>query len=656
LPNSPAATVRKSGDTSLISCNRDNHRKTHIRSAWTAEWVAFGAQAPYHHQTDVLANRGLGFLAFPFTKGSAMNARLPLLAFALGLLLSPSTQAAPVPSDPKNQSGPTVALQVKSIDEFTDRLKTTMKSFLPEAPYKEFEKEMQDKIDALKGIDTKRPFAVYAVLGDGLFQGDFAKSSLVALVPVTGEKEFLELIAKKELPVEKEGDVYVVTLPNFPLKPALRFIKGYAFISISGEKLDPRLLLEPQDVIDAKETAAAVLRVRVDRIPQNLKQNAVEFVAEEFEAIKKLEVGAPERDLGVLVLDIGLRWLKLGIDDGKELIVRADLDAKTGAFLIEKSIEAKPGSALAKTYAKWKPTTNEFAGLVGPDAAAHVFAQAPLYSDELREAAGKFGEVLGKMAQWTIGNGAPPEVRTAVTECFAALGRTVKDDRLDLAAALRGPDKNDQYTAIGAVSAKDTAAFEKALKDLLKVAPKEVTDKVKIDAFKVGDVSVHEIVVGDELPPEAQKIFTKSSVFIAFAPNAVYASFGAQAREALKEAVLAKRSPKPAPIVAIEFSGKRLLPLIKKTKAPLDGPEGDFLKRLTAKDRINVYSIKCEGGERFVVRMEYGYLPIMGYFLVGRSSEKAFQQVAPQAVPAAPIIEKKPVEEKKVEEKKPEKK
>ena len=98
------------------------------------------------------------------------------------------------------------------------------------------------------------------------------------------------------------------------------------------------------------------------------------------------------------------------------------------------------------------------------------------------------------------------------------------------AVVLRGPDKNDQYTAIGAISAKDTAALEKAIKEALKAAPKEVTDRVKLDSFKLDGVSVHEIVVGDELPPEAQKIFTKSSVYIAFTSNAIYASFGAQAK------------------------------------------------------------------------------------------------------------------------------
>jgi hypothetical protein len=586
-----------------------------------------------------------------------MNARLPLLAFAFGLLLSLSTQAAPVPSDPKNQSGPTVALQVKSIDELTGQLKTTMKSFLPDAPYKEFEAEMRSTLDRFKAVDAKRPFAVYAVLGDGLLQGDFSKSSLVALVPVTGEKEFLDLLAMTGSPVEKEGDVYKVPIKNFPLAASLRFIKGYAYIAISGEKLDPRLLLEPQDVIDAKETAAAVLRVRVDRLPENLKQNAVEMVAEAFNGLRNMQ-GPHERELLEVVHDTALRWLKLGVEDAKEVVLRINLDDKTGALVFENSIEPKPGSGLAKTYAKFKSNTNEFAGLVGPDAAASYLAHAPLFSDDLREAAHKFVEILDKMAQQELHIASPPEVRALVTEVFATLRRTVKDDKLDFAAVLRGPDKNNQFTAIAAISAKDTAALEKALKATLKTAPKEVTDLFKLDAFKLEGVGVHEVLVGEKLPPEAQDIFTKSSVYVAFAPNAVYASFGAQAKDALKEALAAKRNPKPAPMNEMVGSGKRLAPLLKKTKIPLDGAGGEFLKKMAAKDRISVYSVNCQGGDKLVTRVEYGLLPVLGLTWTVRSEKAAQLQAVPPpvAVPAAPAEEKKPVEEKKVEKKPEEKK
>ena len=66
---------------------------------------------------------------------------------------------------------------------------------------------------------------------------------------------------------------------------------------------------------------------------------------------------------------------------------------------------------------------------------------------------------------------------------------------------------------------------------------------LKLDAFKVQDVNVHEIAIGNQLPPDAKKVFGQSPVYVALAPNAVFATLGPAGKEAITEALMGKLAP-----------------------------------------------------------------------------------------------------------------
>lgn len=565
-----------------------------------------------------------------------MKPRMLLLAFAAGMLWSPAAMAAPVPDDTKNP-GPTIALQVRAVEDLLTTFKTVTKNFLPDALYKEFERDALSKLDlsVLKGIDTKKAAGLYATIGDGILAGDLSKSSIVAIVPVTDEKDFVALFSKIDLMPEKRDDVYIIPIPNAPIAASMRFLKGYAYIGIAGERLDPKLLLDPREVISDKETAAAVLRIRIDRIPEDLKKHALEFVSGIADQAKDQALPAEVKPVVSELITTGIRWLKMGVLDGKELVLRLDLDPKSGAFIQEYTLEGKSSSALAKSFAAMKPTKNDFAHIIGSDSAAHAVVQTPLFIEDLRSILVSLIDLGAAESVKNVPADQPKESKELMVEMFAALKRTVKDGNLDLAASLRGPDKNEQYTAVGAVSVKDSAPLEKAIKAFLKTTPekKEVAERVKVDSYKIGAVNVHEILVVDDMPPNAQKIFSKSNVHVAFAPDALYVTFGANAKGVMEEVVAAKITPKPMPLVHAEISGKRLMPLIKNTGAPTDGPAGQFFDKFAKLDRLPILTVKVDGGDKLVVRQEIGLLPIVGMF--GVRTIEAVPAMPPQAVPRA---------------------
>src|SRR4029077_8650426 len=118
---------------------------------------------------------------------------------------------------------------------------------------------------------------------------------------------------------------------------------------------------------------------------------------------------------------------------------------------------------------------------------------------------------------------------------------------MDLAAALRGPNKEGFYTAVGAVHCKQCAQLEKAIKEAVKVAPEQGRGFFKFDAQKIGDATVHEIDLTSIAEGPAKKIFGEGQkASFTFGKDALYAPYAPDAMKLLKEAMAAKPGPAPA--------------------------------------------------------------------------------------------------------------
>jgi hypothetical protein len=298
-----------------------------------------------------------------------------------------------------------------------------------------------------------------------------------------------------------------------------------------------------------------------------------------------------------------LHWMKLLVNSSKELIFRVNLDPKTGILGSEMSLEPRSGSDLAKSVGAMQPTKNTFASIVGADSTGYLLVQAPLFIGDLQEMLANFTLRMNQATEGEENGDTPKELMNLISEVIKALGRTVKDGNLDLAASLRGPDNNKQFTAVGAFSLKDTAAVETALRTAVKSGPKEDIGMFKLDVFKVEGINVHEIAIGGPLPPEVRKVFGQGSVYFALLPNAVVVTFGPQGKEVMKETLTAKLGPQPSPLVRAEISRKRIEALFKTLGAPPAALQ--FIEKLP-EERATVLAIKVEGGDKLVLRVELG--------------------------------------------------
>ncbi len=552
-----------------------------------------------------------------------------LLVGAIGVLFAPPLAAAPV-RDAKT-AGPQIAVQAQSIDQILDKVKKSLKVFVPEKAYKDIEKGLLGAIDMQKlaGLDTKRPFGLYATLDAGLLQANFEKSVAVLMVPVTNEKEFLALLERGKLPVEKKDGFYSISVPNFPVELALRFYKDYAYVGFAGKDLDMKLLLDPREVISSKETAALVIKFRIDQIPKELKDAGIGFMEQALEQAKNPALGEKQAELLQKTLKMVVGWYEMGLNDGRELVERIDLDPPSGELRIEVTLDGKPQSKLAKSIAGIPPSKNDFLGIVGKDSVGHVLIEMPLFNDELRGIfTGLSDLALSYFTEKT--KGMAEELVTAGTEAIKALGRTVKSGDMDLAASLRGPNKDGLFNAIAAVRLKNTAALEKALRGAVKLAPGEFQKALKLDAGKIDGMAVHELDFSDEMPAEMKRGFGKSpKLYVLFAPDALYLSFGPDGMTILKDALTSKGGP--APLIQAEMNAKRLGKFIKAVRDPKDGQ--DYFDQLAKLDRIAVFTFDISGGEKLSLKYSYGAVPLILWMVPIRSSAT---NVAPMAIPLPP--------------------
>jgi hypothetical protein len=265
--------------------------------------------------------------------------------------------------------------------------------------------------------------------------------------------------------------------------------------------------------------------------------------------------------------------------------------------------------------------------VAGDDYAQRLFVSAPLFADEVRDAAVKLIEYGHKEAvtEATRDN-APPAAVALIEAAFKSLKATVESGEMDLAAAIRGPNKDGFFTAVGTVHCKESANLEKAIRAAVKILPERERGYFKFDAGKVGDVAVHEIDLTSEAAEPAKKIFGDvQKAHFAFTKDALYATYGPDGLKLLMEAMAAK--PGPAAAMDSSSDGKKMADLMKRLMPPGNPNQArgiglGFFETMSSSMRVTV-----EGGDRLKVRVGYN----MGMMLLF-----GFGMYAAEAGPAPP--------------------
>src|SRR5262245_713396 len=209
-------------------------------------------------------------------------------AFAITALVLTSSPASSAPRPDDQTAGPAIVGQAKSLNDLLDIARSMVKNIGGDAIYKEFEKHVLPEVDPKKlpGIDSKRPFGLY-----GVIDAELSKCRGVLLIPVTSQRDFLDMLESFDIRTNKgkeEGSFDIVVPPDFPVPISMRIHKEYAYVALGGfDVLDPKVILDPKDVISDKEKAIAYVAMRLDRIPPEAKKFLLTSLRDNVEHLKE---------------------------------------------------------------------------------------------------------------------------------------------------------------------------------------------------------------------------------------------------------------------------------------------------------------------------------------------------------------------------------
>ncbi len=285
------------------------------------------------------------------------------------------------PADVKKPAAPGFVLRVQSLDDLMHNFRYLAGLVGREEEAKQFEGMLKARAggpQGLEGIDAKRPMAVY-----GLFdKGGIENSSAVALIPIADEKAFLALIENLGAKAEKGKDgLYTVTHENLPTPVYFRFAHKHAYATAQNkEAIDKDKLLLPAAVLPAGKEALFSATLRIDQIPEQVRDLAISQVEAFVETQKdqnKENEGKAEHAAKVENLELIKRAVTGILKDGREVALRFDVDEKNKELALELGLGGKEDSILARYIAQLAKHKSVVAGLIGKESVMNLVVNWP---------------------------------------------------------------------------------------------------------------------------------------------------------------------------------------------------------------------------------------------------------------------------------------
>ena len=412
-----------------------------------------------------------------------------------------------------------VTLTVQGVDELLDTFRYGMNLAGAGEQAKQLD-GMLEMFEGFKGIDTKKPWGIY--LTGVPARGKDTKG--VIYIPVTNEDDFIALLAKVGVSVNKDdGGQRTIDTP-FGQKIYMRVKNGYAFLGENDEDL--------QKALDPAKFAKALprgtlfqLHVNLGEVPKPLKAELISKIDEGIAKEKERKEGENEPEFrarlwGQQVARDGFVELING-SQSFELALRVDREKHVAAF--EAVLVPVAGSQLAVEIKDMTKASTLF-GALTESSLLHGYWSAVLNE--------KVRKDLNQIIDMAVKEGIEKEqsvLKRAVAEkVYKVLEPTLKMDVIDMAVALRQGSAGEPMTGVAALRVKDGKQIERLLKDFVAEMKEKEKQAIKLDADKAGDVNIHVVALPDHDKghQELANVFGAAQAAIAFHDQAIVVALG----------------------------------------------------------------------------------------------------------------------------------
>ena len=537
-------------------------------------------------------------------------------------LTSPVT-AAPVPLPNAKYEQPTIVFQTQHGQKLLDSAKKYVK-LNGGTP------EMVTRIDDLlkgllgekgfAGLDLTRPFGGYVYL-----RAKVETSYMVLVLPITNEKDALELVERihLEAKITKVKSVYELGGGPFArdLTGHIRFHDKHAYVAIHAKPIEENdaidalgateKLIPVARLVDDKETAVLAATLTGKRIPKGLTDEAYPLFDSANADVDRLMVRAPAgmpKNFPPFIKELlgwGRRSYDLMIADGDTLGLRITFDEKMGDLDAEAILTPTAKSGLAQDLASFTPAKGRFQQLVTKDSVGGgwLVVPGPIPKGVRATFANFIAEWIPMLQKETA---LPAEFLPLFDTMASIAQKAITAGEIDLGAAVSGPNKAGHYTVVAGLGLDDPTPLVKLVLGLAKDLPKEFVEAIKLNAYKIGDVSAHTFALDKLLPEDFLKIFgEKPALNIAVGNKGLFLAVGPGAEVELKRALALK------PLEATAFD---IVVNLAKGKELVKSAGGNLreLEQFPVPDRaISFYSVDIRGGKDLRVRGASGQLTLM---------------------------------------------
>ena len=468
-----------------------------------------------------------------------------------------------------------------------------------------------------RGINTKKSAGMLMYFDDGAMA-----PTTLAFLPIENMDDLLDTIAGfAEL---DEGDDIVTIIPDNGQEISMKKVGNYAFMSDSPEALErapenPSKLLNK--MADQYNISATVFP---QRIPESLRQQALDLIELGYEQNMQLldELEPMQAELQQESFDMQMEQMENLFNDTEQIVVAMAADEKAQAIYFDFVMTAKPGSKMVEQIAEAKKAgKSKFSGFLmdGASMTANMTTQITpdirqQYQSMIETAQKEMGELMDANADMTDDQ---VEVATdLVNSLFDVFKDTVDAGRFDMGAMMMTDDGKMNFV-MGAEMA-DPDKLEDAVKDVVKMAEKEIGDNVQfnLNAGSHLGTTMHEILI--DVPAseeEAQAVFgDQITVVIGIGKDAVYFGIGDQPETHLKKAMDQSANASSTGNDTMMQVNVFMAPMLQFASGM---PGAEMLEMISdavqpGGDRIQIRSDYIENGTKTRFEIQDGVLQLLG--------------------------------------------
>lgn len=530
-----------------------------------------------------------------FFKGALLS------ALSLGLILSQSNVAKA--QTVKDRAA--VVVRIKSIDNLLD----SVAYMVGAAGFRNFVPAITLGAGAfLEGLDTERPIGGYLTLDDGV-------PNFVGFIPVEDLGDVIDMLENNGVEIEEDGKDYIIISPTGE-EIVVRGKGDWAFISANAEMLED-LPADPSKLVaDFGDEYGIGVKAYIQRIPADLRSQAIEWMEEAFEeTYRNLPRGAA--DLQRKMNENSLNQLADMIQQTDEIFLGLAADKKGKKLYADVSFTGVKGSELARNLTAGKGAKTEFSSFLQMDNAAFTFNAASKVGKSDAENAKSTLSVLKEQIGTLLsedGNLSDEDaelVQDLVGDLVDVVTATLDSGKMDMGGAGLIDDSGLNIILGGHLS--DAKKLETAIKKVIDAKGNELPPQVEVDlgAESYKGVTFHNLT-GTIPDREAQAVLGEKTTFtVGIGNDKVYVGFGVDPIGSIKKAIDSKTSKVADPMSQVNLKLSPILRLVGKVND--DEMFGNMADKLEdeGNQMLRIVSDVIENGQRTRFELQDGILSLI---------------------------------------------